>query len=310
MTLREWGLLLLLSMLWGGSFFFVEIALRDLPPLTIVWARIGVGAIVLWAALIILRRPPVLTWGLLWRFCLLGFLANAAPFSLLTWGQTQIGAGLASILNATTPLWTALIAHAVTTDEKLTPFKIAGVIVGVLGVALMMGPAALGGLGGETLAMAAVVGAALHYALATLFGRGFGRRGLRPEQIAAGQLAAAALLITPVALLVDAPWRLAAPSAATIASVFVIGAVSTAAAYLIFYRLLETTGATNLQLVTFLVPVTATTLGVLALDERFTGWQIAGVGVIALGLALFDGRGPRALARLAKGWVNGSAKTP
>ena len=298
MNRREWTLLTLLSILWGGSFYFVEVALADLPPFTVVWARVAIGAGVLWAALLARGDAPQIDRRLALRMTALGLVSNAAPFSLLTWGQTTIGAGLAAVLNATTPLWTAVIAHWATTDEKLTTLKAAGVVCGVAGVATMVGPS---GLGGDAFAQLAVIGATLCYAVAALYGRGFGRRGLKPMQIAAGQLTGATLLLTPVALIAERPWTLPAPGTDALLAVVAIGAVSTALAYLIFYRLLATAGATNLTLVTFLVPITAASLGALFLGERFDGGQILGIAVIAAGLALFDGRAPRmALAVLRR----------
>ncbi|MEM6492374.1 MAG: DMT family transporter, partial [Pseudomonadota bacterium] len=256
--------------------------------------RVAVGAGVLWAALAARGDIPRIDPRLALSLAALGRVSNAAPFSLLTWGQTAIGAGLAAVLNATTPLWTAVFAHWVTTDEKLTAFKIAGVLTGLAGVALMVGPSALGGLGADAVAQLAVIGATVCYAVAALYGRGFAKRGLKPMQIAAGQLAGATLLLAPVALLVETPWRLSTPGLDAVVAVIAIGAVSTALAYLIFYRLLATAGATNLTLVTFLVPITAATLGAVFLGERFDAGQLLGVAVIAIGLALFDGRPARA----------------
>ncbi|MEM7524821.1 MAG: DMT family transporter, partial [Pseudomonadota bacterium] len=224
MTGREWLLLATLSTLWGGSFYFVEIALEDLPPFTVVWARVAIGAGVLWAALLARGDVPRVDRPLAWRLAALGLVSNAAPFSLLTWGQTTIGAGLAAVLNATTPLWTAVFAHYVTTDEKLTPFKIAGVAVGVAGVVVMVGPSALQGVGADVYAQLAVVAATFCYAIAALYGRGFGRRGLKPMQIAAGQLTGATLLLTPVMLVVERPWTLPAPGLDALFAVFAIGA--------------------------------------------------------------------------------------
>jgi len=284
----EWTLLLTLSVLWGGSFFFAEVALEALPPLSVVFARVAIGALALLALVraagLRLPREPAL-----WRaFFAMGALNNVIPFSLIVWGQTAITGGLAAILNATTPLFTVLLAHRLTRDERLTPAKLAGCLIGFLGVAVMIGPEALGGLGVAVLAQLAVLGAALSYACAGIYGRRF--RNTPPLITAAGQVTASSLLLCPLALAVDQPWALSMPGPQTLAALLGLGLLSTAAAYVIYFRILATAGATNLLLVTFLIPVSAILLGVLLLSERVTAPQLAGMGLIALGLAAIDGR--------------------
>jgi drug/metabolite transporter (DMT)-like permease len=284
----EWLLLVALSVLWGGSFFFAEVALADLRPLTVVLGRVGLAAIAL--NLMVrargLRMPTSYrAWG---AFLLMGGLNNLIPFSLIFWGQTEIASGLASILNATTPLFTVVLAHFLTRDERMTGNRLAGVVSGLLGVALMVGPSALAGLGVHVVAQLACLAAALSYAFAGIFGRRF--RGMPPLVTAAGQVSATTLMILPVALLVDQPWSLPQPGLATWGALAGLAMLSTALAYVIYFRLLATVGATNLLLITFLIPVSALALGMTILGERLDPRHFAGMALIGLGLAAIDGR--------------------
>jgi drug/metabolite transporter (DMT)-like permease len=296
----EWLLLVALSVLWGGSFFFVEVALIELPPFTVVLARVALAALALLLIVLAsghpLPRSPRL-WG---AFVVMGALNNLIPFSLIVWGQTRIGSGLASILNATTPLFTVVLAHLLTRDERLTPGRLAGVLAGLAGVAVMIGPEALAGLGSQVLGKLAVLGGALSYALAGIFGRRFCTTP--PLVTALGQVSASTLLILPLALLADRPWTLPQPGLATIGALAGIALLSTALAYVIYFRILAAAGATNLLLVTFLIPVSALVLGTAILGERLTAAQLAGMALIGFGLAAIGGR-PLA-------WVAGRRRPP
>jgi drug/metabolite transporter (DMT)-like permease len=290
MTPAEWAMLSILSVLWGGSFFFAGLALRELPPFTIVMARVGLAALILNIFVLALgmrmpREPRI--WA---AFFAMGLLNNAAPFCLIVWGQSHIASGLAAILNATTPLWTVIVAHFLTADERMTGKRIAGVILGFLGVAVMIGPDAFGGLAANILAEFAVLLAALSYAFAGVFGRRFARWGVQPIVTATGQTTASTLVLAPIALIADRPWALAAPSLATWGALIGIAALSTALAYVLYFRILATAGATNLLLVTFLIPVSAILLGVFVLGERLDPRHFVGMGLIGLGLAAIDGR--------------------
>jgi drug/metabolite transporter (DMT)-like permease len=287
MNAAEWSLLLLLAILWGGSFFFAKVALAAFPALTLVALRTGLAAIALLAFLAVrgIALPLSLAaWG---RFLVMGLLNNAIPFALINWGQTQIDSGLAAILNATTPLFTVLLAHLVTADERLTRNRVAGVALGFAGVVVMIGPASLRGLGLAGLGKLAVVAAACSYACAGLYGR---RLAALPSVAAAcGMLVASALVMLPVAFLVDRPTHLAA-GAVIWEAVGALALFSTALAYIVYFRLLATAGATNLLLVTFLIPVSALQLGGLVLGERPDATAFAGMALIFLGLAAVDGR--------------------
>jgi drug/metabolite transporter (DMT)-like permease len=299
MTAAEWAMLLALSVLWGGSFFFTGIAVKALPPLTIVALRVGLAAAMLLAALRVLgvRMPrDGRTWA---AFLGMGLLNNVVPFCLIVWGQTHIASGLAAIINATTPLFTVLVAHAFTADETMSANRIAGVVVGFVGVALMIGPDALAGIGADVLAQLAVLAAALSYAFAGVFGRRFARMGVAPLATAAGQVTASAMMLVPVALLLDRPWTLPMPGAPVWAAILGIAALSTALGYVLYFRILATAGATNLLLVTFLIPVSAIVLGFLLLGERLDARHVLGMALIGAGLAAIDGRLLRRTARAA-----------
>lgn len=285
---REWGLLLLLSGIWGGSFLFGELAVETLPPFTIVLGRVVTGALAL-NLLVRLTGEQLPQDRKLWgAFALMGLLNNAVPFSLIIWGQTQITASLASILNATTPLFSVLLAHLVTQDEKLTLGKVLGVAIGFTGVVAMIGPEALTAADGALLGQVAILLAATSYAVAGLFGRRF--RGLSPMVTATGQVTCSALLMLPVTFVVDQPWTLAEPSLTSLLAVLGLGLLCTAFAYLLFFRILRRAGATNLSLVTFLIPVSALLLAALVLGEAITNSELIGMTLIALGLASIDGR--------------------
>jgi drug/metabolite transporter (DMT)-like permease len=295
MGASEWATLFLLSILWGGSFFFIEVALEGLPPFTLVLLRVGLAAALLYAILR-LRGGRLSADPLLWRDLFsMALLNNVVPFSLFAWGQSEIAGGLASILNATTPLWAVIVAHLLT-DEKATAGRVVGVVLGFGGVVLMIGGDALAGVGADVLAQIACLGATLSYALAGLYGRRFKAMGLPPLAAATGQLAAAAVVLLPVAILADAPWG-AAPAPRVWAAVAGLVLLSTAVAYILYFRLLASAGPTNLMLVTFLIPATAILLGWLVLGEALGTQHFLGLAFIGAGLAAIDGRAPMAVRR-------------
>jgi drug/metabolite transporter (DMT)-like permease len=290
MTPLEWGMLVTLSALWGGSFLFNGIAVRELPTLTVVVSRVALAAIILHVVVSLSVRASARSIRH-WRvFLVMGALNNAIPFSLIVWGQAHIASGLAAILNATTPLFTALFAHVLTKDERLTPGRIAGIVLGLLGVAVMTGSDVIRSLGVDVAAQIACLGAALSYALAGIYGRRFKAMGVSPLDAAAGQVTASALLLLPFACIVDRPWQLAVPGPATVAALVAVATLSTALGYILYFRILATAGATNLLLVTFLIPVSAVCLGVAILGETLLAKHLLGMGFIGAGLAAIDGR--------------------
>jgi drug/metabolite transporter (DMT)-like permease len=295
MTSVEWSLLLTLTVLWGGSFFFNGVALRELPTFTVVVARVALAAVVLIAVVQLTgARIPGgrQVWG---AFFVMGFLNNVVPFSLIVWGQAHIGSGAASILNATTPLFTVVFAHYLTADEKMTVGRLAGVVLGLLGVTVMVGGTALTSLDIDVLAQTACLAAAVSYASAGIYGRRFKALDVSPLATAAGQVIASSLMMIPIMLVVDRPWTLAMPSTAAVLALVGVATLSTALAYVLYFRLLATAGASNLLLVTFLIPVSAVLLGVVVLHEILLGRHIVGMALIGCGIAAIDGRPWRAI---------------
>lgn len=300
MALRVWLWLLSLSALWGGSFFFAKLAVSELGPLTVVFVRVGLAALALNLVLMMQGRS-LFRRGTPWRaFATMGLLNNALPFSLIFWGQTHIAAGLASILNATTPLFTVVVAHLLTEDERLTPTKAVALLAGLAGVAVLLGVDLGGGLGGGLWGELACLGAALSYALAGVYGRRFRAMGVEPLAAAAGQLGASTMLILPIMLAFETP---ALPSVPIAAALVALALLSTALAYVLYFRILAAAGATNLLLVTFLLPVTAVLLGMAFLGERLLLRHGCGMALIGVGLALIDGRLPAALGRMRRGAI-------
>jgi len=286
----DWAALVVLSVLWGGSFFFNRVALDALPPLTVGWLRVGLAALALLALLAATRTKPATSAAGIRAYVGMGLLNNVIPFSLILWAQTRLPSGVASILNATTPLFTVLVAHWLTHDEKLTSARAAGAILGFLGVAAMMGGGGAAALQADGPAMLACLAAALSYAFSGVYGRRFRAMGVAPLSTAAGQLSASTIMFAPIALLADRPWTLAMPGVGPWAAVAGLALISTALAYVIFFRILARAGATNLLLVTFLIPPSAILLGVLFLGETLAPRHLVGMALIGLGLAAIDGR--------------------
>ncbi|MBA3895990.1 MAG: DMT family transporter [Sphingomonadaceae bacterium] len=289
MSASDWAILGVLAVLWGCAFFFLGLALRELPPFTIVLVRVGGAAVILLAYAALARVP--LPGKRLWpSFVVLALLNNVVPFVLYGYGQQRIASGLASILNATTPLWGVIVAHIFTTDERATPGKVAGVLLGLAGVATMVGGDALAGLGGNVVGQGACLIATLCYALAGVYARRYQAQGVGPLSVATGQLIAATIVMIPLAVIVDMPWTLPMPGATTWWALAGMVVLCTVIAYVLYFRLLESAGASNSLLVTFLIPVTAILLGTYVLGEALRPKHFAGMALIALGLAAIDGR--------------------
>lgn len=290
MNRHDWLVLLVLAFIWGGAFFFIGVAVRHVPPLTYVCLRLTIAAIAMWVYVkargenIVLPRSA---WG---SILLLALLNNALPFALFGWSQTHIASGLASILNATTPIWGVVVAHFLTHDERMSPRKVSGVLLGFGGVATMIGPSLLSSLGTSALAQLACVGASLSYALAAVWARRFRRQGISPLSVTAGQLTAGALVMLPLAIGIDHPWTSPFPPLGAMAAITALALFCTAFGYVLYFRLIATSGATNALLVTLLVPPVAIVLGALFLNETLALQDFIGLGLIALGLAAIDGR--------------------
>jgi drug/metabolite transporter (DMT)-like permease len=302
MNAKDWGRLLTLSLLWGGTYMLGAIALKGWPagegngvtPLVLVWLRVTIAAVTLFLiskAFGVKMPRDRKVWV---AFFGMGLLNNVIPFSLIFWGQSQmpasVAAGLASILNATTPLFTLLVAHTFTKDERITAPKIVGVVLGLFGVAVMIGLDILSGLGAGALGQIACLTAALVYAFSSLYGRRFKAMAVTPMQTALGQLTASSAIMLVIVSVFNQPWNIFLPGAIPFASIMAMGVFSTALAYILFFQILSSAGATNLMLVTFLIPVSAIALGIIVLGEVLKVQHLVGVVFIGLGLAAIDGR--------------------
>ena len=297
MRLGDIALLIFLSILWGGSFFFIEVLVSAWPPLTIVTIRVAIAAVILWL-IIVAKKIDIPKTRIAWfALFVVGLLNNAIPFCLIVWGQTQISSGMASILNATVPFFTVLVAGALLSDERITKGKMLGVVIGFIGTTIMIGPGVLlsGLSSGAVLGQIAVLGAALSYAIAGVWSRRFKTLGISPLVIATGQTTMAALMLLPLTLYVDQPWTLMNASIVTWGAMLGLAVLSTVLAYILYFRLIASAGATNAALVAFLIPISAILLGVFILDEQFTKAQAIGMALISLGLLIMDGRLFRAL---------------
>ena len=287
MRTTDWLLLVFLSVLWGGAFFFIGVAVAEVPPLTLVAARVGIAALALLLVVWLLGyQLPQTAAG--WRvFVVQAIVSNVIPFSLITFGQTRIASGLAAVLNATTPLFTLLVMR-VLAHEPLTLHKMAGVLLGIIGVAVLMGPEVAGANLSSILGMMAVLGAALSYGFSA-----YGMRRLReipPLVSSAAQLLCATALLLPMAAFADHFWLQPLPSPAAIVAILALALMSTALAFIVFFRISATAGPSNVMLVTLLIPVTATALGAAFLGEAMKATEIAGALIIASALVIIDGR--------------------
>ena len=296
MSSRDWGLIATLALIWGSAFFLITVILKEVPPNTMVFMRLALAVppMLLWLHFTGEHMPRDIT---NWRqFVVLGALNIALPFILFAWGQVRLSSGLASVLNATTPLWGVIVAHYLTQDEKMTALRLGGVIIGFSGVAVMTGGDALSGSGDTALAQLACVGATLFYAVASIYAKRMGNEGLSVMQIATGQVCTATVMMVPVILLTETPWTGPMPSTGTWAAMVTLSVVSTSLAYLLYFRLIASAGATNALLIPFLIPPVAILMGALFLNETMTIGQFGGIALIALGLAVLDGRLIRHLA--------------
>lgn len=297
MSGSDWAVLLLLSAIWGGSFLFIEIAVASTSPFTLVLIRLSIAALALWGVLALRRERLPMPKGAPLAYLILGLLTTAIPFILFAYAQREITASLGSILNATTPIWGVIVAHLFTRDEKATPAKVTGVILGFGGVAAMIGGDFLSEVGTSIPAQLACLAATLCYALSGVYARRFGPMGIKPIAVATGQLSAGALVMLPLVLLFEPPWATPAPTPAAWAALVSLALVCTSFAYILYFRLVASAGATNSLLVTFLIPVSAILLGAVFLGERLEPRHFAGMALIGLGLAAIDGRLLRILRR-------------
>jgi drug/metabolite transporter (DMT)-like permease len=287
MDSQDWSLLLFLSVLWGGAYFFAGVAVKELPPLTVVLARVSIAAIVLLPLFWYLGHSLPRTFSGWLPFIGMGLLNNVLPFGLIFAGQTQITVGLSSIINAMTPLFTVVVM-ARFREEGLTMFRVIGVLLGVVGVAVLRGfdgPIDAN----QTLGIILCLGAALSYGFAALWGRRF-LSDIAPMKTATVQLVCSTMIIGVIVCFIDKPWNLPVPSMNAIWSLVALAVFGTAVAYIVFFKILVRAGASNVMLVTLLLPVTALALGNVFLDEPIQTKEIMGALIIGSGLLFIDGR--------------------
>ena len=292
MTGISWLMLLILSVLWGGSFFFVGVAVSELQPLTIVMFRLLIGALGLWLLLLVMRVKMPCTLSAWQAFFGMGVLNNIIPFSLIVWAQTSLDSGVASIITATTPLFTSLLAGLLLVDEPITRPKTLGIAIGILGVSVLIGLSVFDLSSGGILPQLAVLAAAVSYACAGTFGRQFRRMNLDTRAVATGQLTCSAVLLIPLSFFFEQPLEILTASTSVWLSVVALALLSTSLAYLLYFTLLSRSGATSVSLVTFLVPVSAIVLGVLVLDEQLKLNHLLGMALIGLGLLAIEDKLP------------------
>ena len=284
----DWGMIAILAALWGGSFLFIELGLTGFGPLTLVFLRmaLAVPPMVLalrWLGLSLPRDRQ--SWL---HLTALGFLNIAFPMALFFWAQTRIDSGLASILNATVPLWGVLLTHIFTKDERATPAKLAGLLVGFAGLVVVVGPSALRGFGADMTAQLACLLATFCFAAAVIYARKLGAT-IAPMAAATGQILTGAIMLAPLPFLFEAPFA-AIPPAIAIFAALMLAFFGTSIAYLIFFRLIDSAGANNAMLIALVMPPVALVLGVVVLGEQLASAQVGGMALILLGLVIIDGR--------------------
>jgi len=282
--ITEWMLLVGLSILWGGSYLFMKLAVLTVPLFTIVLGRVSIAALALLIVLTI-SGTGIPKGRRIWlAFFGMGIFNNVIPMSLIVFSQNSISVGLASILNSITPLFTILVAHMTTNDERLTFRKLVGISFGIMGVVMLMGPELVDNFGVAALGEWACLGAALSYACANTFGRRFVQLGTKPMQTAFGQVVASTVILAPLVIVVDQPWMISDPGFLPVLSILALGLFCTALAYVIYFQILARSGATAIALVTFMIPPSAILMGWLALGEQISFQDFLGLSLIGVGL--------------------------
>lgn len=294
MKTRNFFLLLFLASLWGPSFLFIKVAVAEIPPITLVLARVGIAAVLLYLVLRLQGHNlpgPSRIWG---HIAIVALFHNSLPFVLLSWGEQHIDSAIASIVNGTTPIFTILLAHMLTTDDRLTSTKVVGVTLGMLGMVLLVAPSLVGGVEATTLGLLAVIAVSASYGLAMVYSRKH-LRGMEPLVAPTGQFLLATLYLLPLVLLIDRPLTLSAPSTQAIASLLALAVFGTALAFIVYYRLIESADASYVSMVTYLVPVFGVILGVLILGERLSWNAYVAFAMILIGVMIVNG--------LFQGWT-------
>lgn len=288
MNLTNWILLFTLGTVWGASFLFGRIIVMEISPLSLVFWRVAIAAIALYIYSAIKPTQFKISIKYAAMFTVMGITNNIIPFALIFYGQQQIGAGLASIVNAMTPIWVLIIAHIATNDEKIKGNKLIGIIIGFVGVILLIGIPTELKLNDTFIAQLAVLGATISYGIANVFGRKF--KNIPPIETAKGQLAAATIIMIPIIFLIQPPTEIIIPSWNIIICIIALAILCTAIAYILFFTILSRAGAVNVSLVTLIVPISAIIMGVVVLNESLSIKELLAISIILFGLIIVDGR--------------------
>jgi len=278
----ELALLLVLATLWGASYTFIRVAVATIPPITLIAGRTAIAGLLL---LVIMHwrgvRMPrdAATWR---RFLFQACLNSVIPWTMIAWGERTLDAGLATILNSTSPIFTFFLTLAISRHEVLTSRKLFGVVAGMAGICLIVGVQALAGFGEQLTAQIVTVAAAICYAGAAIFSRGF--KGLDPMAPAAGSLVCGAAILIPVGLVVEQPWTLT-PSANSLLALLGLAVFSTAAAFVIYFRLIQTLGSVGTTAQAYLRVPIGVALGVLFLGEHLSPTAWIGLACVVVGVA-------------------------
>jgi drug/metabolite transporter (DMT)-like permease len=286
MPLRYWALIILLGAVWGCSFFFNAILIREISPLWVAAGRVTIGAIICWLFFLGTRRPLPRDLGLYPRFLLLGILNYAIPFALFPFAEQTVASGLVGVINGLTPMTTVLVSQVWRGGEKATWNKIVGVLLGFAGAVILASPSLGAGASAQIVGMLAAIGATLCYAVTLNYARRF--RDIDSTVTASASLTGAAIVSVPAALLFSGVPVIT--QVETWGALFGIGVFSTSFSFLLVYWLLPRVGATNISLNTFITPISAILLGFIVLHERFALAHIIGIFVIFLALVFMDGR--------------------
>jgi len=288
MKLKNFLLLVLLASMWGPSFLFIKVAVEDIPPMTMVFGRVATGAIVL-LFLLRLQGSHLPKWGPIWKhIAVVALVHNAIPFVLFSWGEQYIDSGLAAILNGTVPFFTIILAHYFAENDRITPVKIIGILIGFGGMVLLAVPSFGDGVRATTWGVLAITAASFLYGIAIVYTRNH-LRGLQPMAAPTGQMMIASLYMLPLSLLVDRPYLLPMPSLASLGSMLMLGILGTALAFTVYYRLLERASASYVSMTTYMIPVFGVILGAVVLHEAITWERVAGCGLILFGVMIVNG---------------------
>ncbi len=288
MNWKNLFLLIFLASLWGPSFLFIKVAVESIPPLTLVLGRVAIGALLLYLILR-LQNGRLPQNRIIWKhLAILAIVHNTIPFVLFAWGEQYIDSALASILNGTTPLFTIMLAHFFVVDDRLTPAKLIGVLLGFFGLILLIIPAITDGVEATSWGVLAVATASAFYGIAIVYSRNH-MRGLPKLVAPTGQMIMATLFLLPLSFIFERPWTLPMPSTQSLLAMVALGVFGTALAFVVYYKLIEVADPSYVSMTTYVIPIFGIILGVLILGETLTLLMLVGCGFILFGVMIVNG---------------------